>query len=279
MNYSNRVIWITGASSGIGAALAREFSRRGARLILSARRKDALVAVREACYLPDAHVVLPLDLTDSRQIESAAAEAEAHFGHIDLLIHSAGVTQRATAVETQMAVDRMIMEVNYFGPVALTKATLPSMLARGKGRIVVISSLAGRISTPYRSAHAASKHALHGFFDALRAEIASQGVGVTLICPGYVRTDVSVNAFRGDGSRYGRLDDMQARGMSPEACAGAIVRAINRKKDEVNIGGRETWAILLFRLFPKLYRRLVRDLHVVPTDVSAEEDALAAARS
>lgn len=273
MNFSNRVVWITGASSGIGAALAREFSRRGARIILSGRRREQLEELREACYLPDAHVIVPFDLTDPEQVKAAAIEAEAHYGHIDILIHSAGVTQRALVVDTRMDVHRQIMEVNYFGPVMLTKAVLPAMLQRQKGRIVVMSSLSGKISTPYRSAYAASKHALHGFFDSLRAEVTDRGIGVTLICPGYVRTNISVKALRGDGSLYGHMDETQEHGMTPEACAKGIVRAIARRRDEAVIGGKETWALALYRFFPRLFRRMVRNLHVVQDEVPQRSES------
>lgn len=262
MDLDGRVVWITGASAGIGAALARAAAARGARLILSARRREQLEAVRAGCADPGAHLVLPLDLAVPDTLEAAAREALAAAGGIDVLVHNGGVSQRSLARDTALAVDRRIMEIDYFGAVALTKAVLPSMRAGGGGRIVVVSSLVGKIGTPLRSAYAAAKHALHGFFDSLRAEEHAAGIGVTLICPGFIRTEVSVNALTGDGSPQGTVDRAQARGLPPEVCAERILRAIEREKDEVLIGGKERWAVHLQRFFPGLFRRLIRKARV-----------------
>ena len=200
MFFDGKMVWLTGASSGIGEAVAYALAARGARLILSARRVEKLQAVQAACARPDRHRILPLDLADPASLAAAVPQALAHGGAIDVLINNGGISQRAQAVETDLAVDRRIMEVNYFGTIALAKAVLPSMLERGAGHIAVVSSLMGKFSTPRRSAYAASKHALHGFFDALRAEVHHAGVRVTLICPGYVRTDISRHALTADGT-------------------------------------------------------------------------------
>lgn len=258
----DEVIWITGASSGIGEALAHAFARRSARLILSSRREEELRRVRDLCAHPERHLVLPLDLAEPETLATAAGRALEHFGQVDLLIHNGGVSQRSRAEETALAVDRRVMEVDYFGAVALTKALLPAMLARGSGRIVVVSSLVGKIGTPLRSGYSAAKHALHGFFDSLRAEVHDRGVRVTLVCPGFIRTRVSINALTGDGTPQGTLDRAQAEGMSPEECARRIVRALDRGRDEVLIGGKEVWAVRLERLFPALFRRLIRRVRV-----------------
>lgn len=259
--FYNQVVWITGASSGIGEALAYAFSRNGARLVLSARREEALERVRQGCQNPDSHCVLPLDLTDF----DAAALTEtvmAHFGRIDILVNNGGVSQRGTVVETEMDVDRRIMEINYFGAIALTKAVLPHMLAQRAGRIVVISSLSGKISTARRSSYAASKHALHGFFNALRTEVHGEGVGVTIVCPGYVRTNLSRRALRGDGSAHGQVDATQARGVDPDDLAARIVDAVAHGKDEILVGGKEVLAVYLNRLFPAAYRWMIRRVKV-----------------
>lgn len=256
------VIWITGASSGIGEALAHLLARRGARLILSSRREEALRRVRDACAHPERHLVLPLDLGEPETLEAAAARALAHAGRIDVIVHNGGVSQRSRAEETALEVDRRVMEVDYFGAVALTKALLPSMLERGSGRIVVVSSLVGKIATPLRSGYSAAKHALHGFFDSLRAEVHDRGVRVTLVCPGFIRTRLSFDALTGDGTPQGTLDRAQAEGMSPETCARRIARALDRGRDEVLIGGKEIWAVRLERLFPALFRHLIRRVRV-----------------
>ena len=254
MRFSGRTVWITGASSGIGEALAVAFSREGARVVLSARNAAELERVRQTCANPERHTVLPLDLTDMRAIDEAARTV----GDVDVLVHSGGVSQRSFAAETDLATDRMIMELNYFGTVALTKAVLPSMLARGSGHIVPITSVIGYVGIPTRSAYAASKHALHGFFEALRAETANRGLTITIVVPGYVRTKVSENALRGDGSKHGQLDETHAKAMLPERAAAKIVDAIAAKKAEVRVGGKEIWAVLLRRFLPGLTRRVLR---------------------
>lgn len=262
VGHGSQVVWVTGASSGIGEALARELAGRGARVILSARREERLREVRDGLRDPERHLVLPLDLARPDALADAARRAQGHFGRVDVLIHNGGISQRSRAEETSLEVDRRIMEVDYFGAVALTKAVLPAMLERGSGRIVAVSSLVGHIGTPLRSGYSAAKHALHGFFDSLRAEVHDRGVRVTLVCPGFIRTDVSMNALTGDGTPQGTLDRAQAEGMSPEECARRIVRALDKDKDEVLIGGKEVWAVHLHRLAPGLYRRLIRRVRV-----------------
>lgn len=254
VRFEDKTVWITGASSGIGEALAVAWSREGARLILSARNVAELERVRKQCASPERHRVVPLDLTDEKAIAAAAKSA----GDVDILVHSGGVSQRSLASETQVNIDRAIMDVNYFGTIALTKAVLPSMLARRRGHIVPISSVIGHVGIPLRSAYAASKHALHGFFDSFRAENEKNGIRVTIVCPGYVRTRVSENALRGDGSRHGKLDETHDRAMLPEDAAPRIIDGVAKGKHEVRVGGKEIYAILLKRLFPGLIARVLR---------------------
>ena len=261
MSWEGKRVWITGASSGIGEAVARVLDRRGARLVLSARRLERLQAVRASLSRPDDHEVLALDVTETERAEEHAADVLA-AGPVDVQIHGAGVTQRSRVEETEVAVDRRLMEVNYFGVVALTRAVLPSMLERGAGQLVVVSSLVGKISTPKRSGYSASKHALHGFFDALRAELHDRGIRVTLACPGFVRTEITLHALTGDGSEQGTMDEAQEQGMAPGVCAERIVRAAERGKREVLIGGKEVWAVRLHRFFPGLFHRMIRTAKV-----------------
>ncbi len=261
-SYRDKIVWITGASSGIGAALASAFAAREATLVLSARRKDRLEAVRTACAHAERHRVLPLDLTEAPTIPSAVDSVLREQGRVDVLVNNGGITQRSLAKDTCMEVDRRIMETNYFGTVALTKAMLPSMLARRSGDIIVISSLIGHFSTPLRSAYAASKHALHGFFDALRAEVYADGVRVVMVCPGYIRTDISLHALTGDGSPHATMDASQAAGLAPEKCAAQILAGLDRGKEEIVVGGQETRYLLLHRFFPGLFRRAIRTAKV-----------------
>jgi dehydrogenase/reductase SDR family protein 7B len=254
MRFRDQVVWVTGASSGIGEALAVAFSREGAQLVLSARRAEELERVRQSCDGPERHRVEPLDLMNANGIAHAAERV----GHVDVVVHSGGVSQRSLAMQTDLSVERSIMDLNFFGTVALTKAVLPSMIARKSGHIVPISSVVGYVGTPLRSAYAASKHALHGYFDSLRAEVGKDGIAITIVCPGYIRTNVSRNAMTGDGSAFGRMDDTHKNATTPEQCARRVVDGVAKRKREVHVGGKETWAILLQRLFPAILARIVR---------------------
>lgn len=262
--FSDNVVWITGASSGIGEALARVFAQAGARVVLSARRRAELERVQATLARADEtgrHLVLPLDLAAPVTFAGAVEAVRAHFGRVDLLINNGGIGQRGFAAETTVAIDRAIMEVNFFGQVALTKATLPVLQRQRSGRIVVISSVVGYVATPRRSAYAASKHALHGFFNALRAEVWRDGIRVTLVCPGYVHTKISINALTASGSRHDKVDAAQRRAISAEHFANRLLPALAIGREEVYIGGREIWAIYLQRLFPRVVARLLRRIN------------------
>ena len=256
------VIWITGASSGIGEAAAKKFSNSGYAIILSARNEHELNRVKQACAFPDDCRILSLDLATSADFSEKVATSISFFGQVDILLHNGGISQRSLIKDTLLEVDRRLMEVNYFGTVALTKAILPHFLARKKGQFGVVTSLVGKFGSPYRSSYAGAKHALHGFFDTLRAEHHQDGIAVTLICPGFIRTQVSINAVTGDGSPLGEMDQAQDQGMSPEACAEGIFKALLKKKEEVYIGGKETLAVYLKRFLPGLFSRILRTAKV-----------------
>ncbi len=259
--YHNKVVWITGASSGIGEALAHVLAREGCRLVLSARRETELVRVKkELPGLPENILILPLDLTAIDAFPEAIRTVLQTFGRIDILIQNAGISQRGSALESSLDIDRRLMEVNYFGVVALTKAILPSMLRQRSGIIVPICSLAGYVATPERTAYAASKFAIRGFFDALRAEVWKQGLWVTLICPGYIQTSLSLNALNSRGEAHNQSDTHQSKGLSAEACARAIIKAVQKGKREVWIGGfTEVAGAYLKRFAPGLLWRFIRN--------------------
>ncbi|NVJ86019.1 MAG: SDR family oxidoreductase [Algoriphagus sp.] len=256
------VIWITGASSGIGEACAKKFSQEGYQVILSSRKESELQRVKNSCNNPENVKILPLDLADQSNFDSLVKKAISLFGKIDILLHNGGISQRSLIRDTELEVDRKLMEVNFFGTVALTKAILPYYMERKSGHFAVVTSLVGKFASPYRSAYAASKHALHGFFDTLRAEHYQDHISVTLICPGFIRTQVSVNALTGDGTSLGKMDDAQAKGMSPEDCTSAIFKAIKQRKEEVLIGGKETYAVYLKRFFPRIFSKILRKAKV-----------------
>lgn len=257
---SNKVIWVTGASSGIGEALAIALSRKGAKLILSARRTEELERVKQSCA-GDAQL-LPLDLTASGTLDDATRKALAIYGHIDVLVNNGGISQRSFVHETEMDVYRRIMEVNFFGGIALTRNLISHFVSRNQGQFVVISSVTGKYGTPFRSGYAASKHALHGFYDAVRAEYWKNNVKVTMVCPGVVKTAISFSALKGDGSKNNKMDDLQSKGMPVEKCADAIVRAMEAEREEIYIGGKEVFMIYIKRFFPSLFSRIIRKVVV-----------------
>lgn len=252
--FKNKTVWVTGASSGIGEAVALAFAHQGAGLILSARRRGELERVQADCLAagsPFCHIVL-LDLASPSSIEDAAHVVLA-LGPVDILFNNGGISQRSLTIETPIENDRRIMEVNYFGNIALTKAVLPSMIARGTGRIVVSSSITGKFGFPLRSAYSASKHALHGFYESLQTELGRSGVGVTIIVPGRVVTNISYHALEKDGSAHGQMDPGQATGISAERCASQILKAIRRGRRETLIGGTETLMVYIRKFCPALF--------------------------
>lgn len=256
-----KVVWITGASSGIGEAMVYAFAYEGARLILSSRRKEELERVKGNCPShTQANIrILPLDLSQSSTLALTTDAAVQLFGHIDVLINNGGISQRSLAKDTILDVDRKIMEVDYFGTIAVTKSLLPHFIQRKAGHYVTITSITGVVATPYRTGYAAAKHALHGFFDALRAEVWQDNISVTLVLPGWVKTLVSVNALSGDGSQHNQMDETTAQGLEPEFVAQKVVSAVINKKREVYIAGpKETIAVMLKRLAPGLLARVLR---------------------
>ncbi len=264
MNFKDKVVWITGASSGIGEALANELNNLGAKLILSARNEEKLNQLKLK-FLPvnqNVHI-LPLNLEDKDSLPSKAKEAIEIFQRMDIIINAGGISQRSLAVETASAVEKKIMNINFWGTVMLSKAVLPIMIAQKQGQIVAISSLMGKFGTQYRSSYAASKHALHGYFDSLRCEVFNKGISITIVCPGFVKTLISVNSATADGSIYGKMDKNQQNGMSAEHCAKKILEAVSLKKEELLIGGKEKYGVLLKRFFPKYFSNMIRNRDVI----------------
>ncbi len=258
-----QTVWITGASSGIGEALALRFAQDGARLVLSARRASELERVaaycRDAGLAADKVLVLPLDVTDWDSLPVAVQTVLDTFGSVDLLINNAGVSQRSLCKDTDMAVYQKLMDVDVMGQIALTKAVLPHMLERRAGHLAVTSSVAGKVGAPMRTGYCAAKHAVMGFFDALRAEVEGQGVQVSTITPGFIRTDISRNALAGDGSAYGEEDEDIAGGMDVTECAEVVYKGLKAKKREIPVGkGKEMAALWVKRISPEALFRMAR---------------------
>lgn len=258
MSLKDKRIWITGASSGIGEAFVKVAINQGAHLLISARSEDKLKAIAEAYKNKGSIQVLPLDLTAMDSHSKKVEAAIQIMGHIDVMLHNGGISQRSLVKETDLEVDRKVMEVDYFGTVSLTKALLPHFLKQGKGHFAVVTSLMGIFSSPMRSGYCGAKHALHGFFNALRAEHHDDQIAVTLICPGFIQTNISKNALVGDGSHQGTMDQATGNGLTAEQCAVRMAKAIAKAKSEVYIGRKEILAVYLKRFFPGILRRVVR---------------------
>ncbi|MGV8945408.1 MAG: SDR family oxidoreductase [Lutibacter sp.] len=263
MNFNHKVIWITGASSGIGKSLAIALSKEQTKLILSSRNKIELNIVKNACQNPENVKILPLDLENYTSLHAKVEEALALFGTIDMLFNNGGISQRSFAKDTSIAIDKRIMDVNYLGTVALTKALLPHFIEENNGHFVVISSVLGKIGTPLRSSYAASKHALHGFFDSLRAEIFQHHIKITIVCPGFVQTNVSINALTADGTPQNKMDSATKNGLSSDVFAEKLLKAVHQEKQEVYIGGfKEKLAVYVKRFFPKLLSKMIQKMVV-----------------
>jgi short-subunit dehydrogenase len=256
----NKTVWITGASSGIGEALAYQFAKEGAKLVLSARRESELQRVANATGLSEKDLlVLPMDMLEFEHFPAKVQTVIEHFGQIDFVVQNAGVSQRSYVKDTKFQVYRDLMELDFFSVVAFTQALLPHMSEHKEGHFVVISSIAGKIGVPLRGGYGAAKHAIIAFFDSLRAEVWQDNINVTTICPGYILTQISVNALDSTGNKHGKMDDNQANGMTAEAFAKKALRAILSNKKEVYIGGAyEVFGVYMKRFFPSMVYRLVR---------------------
>lgn len=262
--FKDQVVWITGASSGIGEAIALEMVNCGAKVVLSARRESELERVKAACVAAgapaDSILVLPLDVTDEASMPGKVKTVHAQWGRIDMLFNNAGISQRSLCVDTDMETYRKLFDVDVFGQIALTKAVLPLMIKQDSGHLAVTASVAGKIGVAKRTGYCAAKHAMMGFFDALRTEVARHSIRVTTVTPGFIRTAISENALKGDGSTFGEMDSNIAGGMDVTKCARVIMQGFEKGKYEIPVGeGKEMKALLLKRLFPnKLFKMAER---------------------
>jgi short-subunit dehydrogenase len=256
--FDGKTIWITGASSGIGKALALELAGYKTHLILSSRKVEELEKVAAECRKSGCKCsVYPIDLVDPVNVTATADKVLSETGNVDILFNNGGISQRSYLIDTAMEVDRKIMEIDYFSGVILTKKVLPGMVSKGYGHIIAISSITGIFGFPLRSGYAAAKHALHGFYETLWAELHDKGINVSVVRPGRIRTNVSVEAVTGDGKPYGIMDHGQNSGISAEACAHKILKGVHRKKIMITIVGKE-WLMIFFKKFtPFVFYRLV----------------------
>ncbi|MBO6517213.1 MAG: SDR family oxidoreductase [Bacteroidia bacterium] len=256
-----KTVWITGASSGIGEALALEYAKENANLILSARNEEELNRVAKECTTGTNKVIVaPLDLAKSESFTSLVSSLRKQIDRIDILINNGGISQRSLVSETPLEVDRKLFEINYFGTVALTKAVLPWMIETGGGNITAISSISGKFGFPLRSAYSATKHALFGFFETLGLEQVNNNIHTTIICPGRIQTNISTRALDKEGNATNEMDKGLADGMPASKCAKKIVRAIQKNKREAWVGGKEILMVYIRKYFPRLFWKIAPNI-------------------
>jgi len=261
MELKNKIIWITGASSGIGEALAYSCIAEGAKIIISARREDELKRVAANCKTGSENIlILPLDLEHTAGIEEKVNQVILKFGKIDILINNGGIGQRGKAVNTTTEVDRKVMEINFFGTINLSKAVAKIMQKQQSGKLVVITSIMGKYGMPLYTTYAASKHALYGYFESLRQELYADNVKVLIVSPGFINTDVSTKLLTENGSQYGIKSDAQKKGMSSMDCAKGIVKAIKGGENHKYVGGYELFSVFVKQFLPKTFYKLMRKM-------------------
>ncbi len=261
--YNNKWIWITGASSGIGKALAIQYAKKSANLILSARNESVLLAVKEACKGAGEVMVLPLDLSNTNSLETAYSQLKKHEVQLDVLINNGGISQRGLVRSTDMSVHRKLIEVNYIGSVYLTTLVLPDMIAQGNGHIVGISSIVGQFGFPLRSSYSASKHALKGFLETLYLEESKNGIDVSIVYPGRINTEISKHALDENGKSTEKMDDSLAKGMDVNECAKKIISGIEKKKVEIFVGKRELLLLFIRRYTPAIFFKIAKNIKPV----------------
>lgn len=255
--FKNKTVLITGASSGIGACFAKKLSHLGAYVILTARRENELLRIQSELSDPTKSKVFVMDMLNKDEIDRVSMEIMKDH-QIDLVFLNAGISQRSSVLNTTFETEVKIMQTNYLGLTRLAKHVLPQMLDQQAGHYIVISSVAGKIGVPGRSSYAASKHALHGYFDSLRAEVTDRGLFVTIICPGYVHTNISANALLSDGRPQNKIDQNSKNGMAVDVFVNKALKGVAKKKQELLIGGKETFGVLIKRAFPSLLNRIVK---------------------
>jgi short-subunit dehydrogenase len=268
MELKNKTIWITGASSGIGEALAYASIKEGAKIVISARRENELKRVAENCSkgIPSDKtnseniLILPLDLEDTKNIEEKVDQVIQKFGRIDVLINNSGMGHRTKAVNTPTEIDRKVMEVNFFGTINLTKAVARKMQQQKNGKIAVISSIMGKYGLPLYSTYSASKYALYGYFESLRQELYKDNIKVLIVSPGFINTDVSTKLLLENGEEYGIKSDSQNKGMTAADCAIGIIKALKSDRDHKFVGGYEIFSVYVKQFFPQLFYKLMRKM-------------------
>lgn len=257
IDFHQKTVWITGASSGIGKALAIELSERGARLILSSRRKEELEKVRLQCKDPENTFVYTLDLEQNQNAQKWVDECWEQYGPIDLVVNNAGLGQLGNALDNSEALERKMFEVNFFGNILLSKAILPRMLERGQGQIMAISSIAGRFGQAKLAAYSAAKAALILYYESLDQELNGTGVKIQVVSPGFVSTGARMNSLKPDGTPVSNSDPSMLDGMEAKAFVRKLIKVMGKNRFHSYIGRKELLAIPLHMFAPNLFYRLL----------------------
>lgn len=268
-NYQDKRIWINGASSGIGKALVTSLISSGARVVITARRTSLLEEIKKTAPNPEKVTILPADLTEIDQLPEVCQQAWDAFDGLDLVIMNAGVSQRSLFKDIDFETGRALFDINFFSHARIMHEIVPRFEQAGQGQIAAVTSLSGYIPAPLRIYYASAKHALHGFYDTLRTEIWNSGIRVSLIVPGFVRTEISQNALLKGGDKFGRLDPLQKNGISAEKAAKKILGQLKKQKKEIYVGYTPNAAIALFlgKFFPGILMKILRNM----TEIREEE--------
>ncbi|MBA4300320.1 MAG: dehydrogenase [Cyclobacterium sp.] len=255
--WDKKRVWIIGASSGIGEGLVNILAENGARQLISARNNSKLAELKT--NFPKAEiVVLPVDVELLSELTTKVEEAWQFFGGLDYVFLNAGMSVRDLVTESKLEVERKIMDINFWGPVAITKALLKKRNAETALHLVLTSSLSGKYGVPKLAAYSASKHAMQGYFDSLRAETFATGLFIHVVIPGFIKTNITVTGLRGDGSRSGKMQNALAEGMESSDCAKGILKGLEKGKEEFAVGGAERFTLGLNRFFPGLMKKMIR---------------------
>lgn len=262
VSFQNKLVWITGASSGIGKEITIQLAKEQAKLLISSNNPEELSDVAKICKEhTDFCVEIPIDLSNPEEVKQIAEDTIIKYGTIYLLINNGGISQRSLVIDTPVDIDRRLMEIDYFSYVILTKAVLPGMVAAKEGYIAATSSISGKFGFPLRSAYAAAKHAIQGFFETLRVEMLPHNVSVTIAYPGRIKTNISLHAVDQNGKAHGKMDPGQDNGLSAEECAKRYIKAIKKRKPEVLIGKNELLMVHIKRLFPSIFFKIVSKIN------------------
>lgn len=262
IDFKNKTVWVVGASSGIGEGLIKQLAKENCNIILSARRENKLKNIQTSLKLSNKNsLVLPLDISKSNEFDNKIALVISKFLSIDILILNAGIAHKSFAEETLEEVDRRIMEVNFMGNILLTKKVIPVMKKQGSGTIAVTSSILGKIGLPFVSTYCASKQAITGYYESLRYEVSKYNINITILSPGFIKTDITKNSLTADGRIFNKDSIAQEKGMNATLCAKKMIQAIKKGKRHQYIGGLETFMPAFSFYFPRMFSFLMKKMH------------------